>query len=79
MRWSEVSGGAGGLEDSCTKLVLRDLTVSGRRTNLLPQESIGELCCFLVLHQNRWQHIQLAVRREVISLVKWVAWQGGWN
>lgn len=62
-----------GVKGSCTKLVLKVLTVPGRRTKLLPQESVGEFCCFLVLHQNRWCHLHLGCRREVTSLIWWVA------
>lgn len=68
--WWEVSGGAGGLKGGCTKLVLRVLTVSGRRTKLLPQESVGEFCCFLV-HQNRWYHIQLGCEKGSYQSGPW--------
>lgn len=50
----------GGLKGSCTELVLRVLPVPGRRAKLLPQESTGEFCCSLVLHQSRWYHISWA-------------------
>lgn len=69
-----------GVKGSCTKLVLRVLAVPGRRTKLLPQESVGEFCSCSSSEQV--VPLQLGSRREVTSLILCVAsvpTAGGWN